>query len=65
MEKQCLETEHGIFENNEITGQTAEEVYQEWLEDKPVMQVPTTEDRLQMAEETLLFLMDMNLMGGM
>lgn len=25
-----IETEHGIFTNNEETGQTAEEVYQEW-----------------------------------
>ena len=26
-----IETEHGIFTENKITGQTAEEVYQEWL----------------------------------
>lgn len=29
-----LQTEHGIFTNNEITGQTAQEVYQEWLVNK-------------------------------
>lgn len=26
-----LQTEHGIFTNNEVTGQTAQEVYEEWL----------------------------------
>ena len=32
-----LQTEHGIFTNNEFTGQTAQEVYNEWLvnKDKP------------------------------
>lgn len=29
---QKIQTEHGIFTNNEITGQTAEEVYAEYLE---------------------------------
>lgn len=29
-----LETEHGIFTANHITGQTAKEVYQEWLVNK-------------------------------
>lgn len=29
-----IKTEHGIFTNNPVTGQTAEEVYQEWLENK-------------------------------
>lgn len=29
-----LETEHGIFTSNEETGQTADEVYQQWLENK-------------------------------
>ena len=29
---QRIETEHGFFTNNEVTGQTAQEVYQEWLE---------------------------------
>lgn len=31
---EILETENGIFTNNETTGQTAKEVYQEWLENK-------------------------------
>lgn len=32
-----LQTEHGTFMNNEKTGQTAEQVYTEWLvnKDKP------------------------------
>lgn len=32
-----LQTEHGIFTNSEKTGQTAQEVYDEWLlnKDKP------------------------------
>jgi len=40
-----IETQHGIFESNELTGQTAQEVYQEWLEnkDKPLK---TQEDYL-------------------
>ena len=29
-----IETEHGIFTANHITGETAEEVYQEWLKNK-------------------------------
>ena len=36
-----LETVHGIFTNNEETGQTAEEVYQEWLENKDKPLKPT------------------------
>lgn len=31
---ESINTEHGIFTKNEITEQTAEEVYQEWLENK-------------------------------
>lgn len=31
---QAIQTEHGIFTNNEITGQTAQEVYAEWLVSK-------------------------------
>lgn len=35
-----LETEYGIFTNNEVTGQSAQEVYDEWLlnKDKPPQQ---------------------------
>ena len=29
-----INTEHGIFKNNEVIGETAEEVYQKWLENK-------------------------------
>lgn len=31
---ETLETEHGIFTNNSETGQTAAEVYDEWLKNK-------------------------------
>ena len=41
-ELQVIETEHGKFTNNELTGQTAEEVYQEWLESKNKPQEPPT-----------------------
>ena len=30
---EVLETEYGIFTNNEVEGQTAQEVYQDWLND--------------------------------
>lgn len=50
-----LETEHGIFTNNEITGQTAEEVYQEWLEnrDKPIEPQPSETEILKQEKEIL------------
>lgn len=44
MEK--LKTEHGIFTDNEETGQTAEEVYQEWLDSKhetPIIEITLQE----------------------
>lgn len=41
-----LQTEHGVFTNNESTGQTAEEVYQEWLENKDKPPNPTQEEEL-------------------
>lgn len=37
---EMLETEYGIFTNNIATGQTAEEVYQEWLADKANPKAP-------------------------
>jgi uncharacterized protein YprB with RNaseH-like and TPR domain len=43
MEK--LETEFGIFTNNEVTGQTAQEVYQEWLANKDKLKEPSLEER--------------------
>lgn len=58
---QKIETEHGIFTENTTTGQTAEEVYAEWLVNKDKPPQPTAEERLKMAEETILFL----LTGGM
>ena len=56
-----LQTEHGIFTNNEETGQTAQEVYEEWLANKDKPLEPTLEERIQMAEDTILYL----LIGGM
>lgn len=55
MEK--INTEHGIFTSNFVTGQTAEEVYQEWLNSKDKPPLPSIEERLQMAENTILFLL--------
>lgn len=43
-----LKTEHGVFTNNEFTGQTAEEVYEEWLNGKvaPIENI-TIEEQLE------------------
>jgi hypothetical protein len=46
-------TEHGIFTSNEITGQTAEEVYQEWLENKDKPPKPTEMEIQQQIINTL------------
>lgn len=53
------------FAENEVEILTEEE-YQARveLEPKPIAQ-PTMEERLEVTEETLLMLMDINLMGGM
>lgn len=40
---QKIETEYGVFTNNENTGQTAEEVYQEWLEIKDKHEIQPSE----------------------
>jgi len=47
-----LNTEHGIFTNNELTGKTAQEVYQGWLEerDNPKPTPPTIEYRVTNTE---------------
>lgn len=44
-----IETEHGIFTENTTTGQTAQEVYQEWLDSKQIDICPpkTTEQKLE------------------
>lgn len=36
-----IQTEHGRFTSNEVTGQTADEVYREWLENKDKPQKPS------------------------
>ena len=54
-----LTTEHGIFTNNEITGQTAEEVYQEWIlnKDKPPQPSEIEQLKKQQADLVLELLM--------
>jgi hypothetical protein len=58
-------TEYGTFTNNEISGQTAQEVYNEWLlnRDKPI---PKTEneiisERITGVENAFIMFMDMGL----
>lgn len=43
-----INTEHGIFTGNAVTGQTAEEVYQEWLENKDNPQKKLSENEMIM-----------------
>jgi len=45
MEK--INTEYGTFTNNETTGQTAQEVYDEWLANKDKPPEPTEIELLQ------------------
>lgn len=44
-----IETEHGVFTSNEVTGQTAEQVYQEWLNREQIDICPpkTIEQQIQ------------------
>jgi len=42
-----LQTEHGVFTNNEVTGQTAQEVYEEWLQNKDKPPQPTETEILR------------------
>lgn len=59
--RQIIETEHGIFNNNEVTGQTAEEVYQEWLENKDKPPQPNEKERIEALEQAMLEM----IIGGM
>lgn len=43
-----LQTGHGIFTGNEVTGQTAEEVYAQWLIDKDKPQPISEIDQLRL-----------------
>lgn len=68
---QIIETEYGLFTNNETTGKTAEEVYQEWLEskDKPVEPQPTEIELLRIEQakanaEMIELMMSMFYGGG-
>ena len=66
MEIQMLETEHGIFTSNEVTGETAEEVYAKYLanKDKQTDTCPTETDAEKIArlEHTVQELSDMLIM---
>lgn len=42
-----IETLHGIFTSNEFTGQTAQEVYDEWIENKDKPPEPTENEVLR------------------
>lgn len=44
---QKIETEHGVFTENTETGQTAEQVYAEWLENRDKPPQPTQEELLK------------------
>lgn len=48
MQYEQIETEHGIFTNNPVTGETAQQVYDRWLEskDKPCVSPQTQEQKL-------------------
>ena len=50
---EVLYTEHGVFTENKVTGQTAEEVYQKWLEGRN-KKVITNEERIEALEKALL-----------
>ena len=45
-----IETTYGIFTNNEVTGQTAQEVYDEWLINKDKPQPISDKERIDEIE---------------
>jgi hypothetical protein len=49
-----VQTKHGIFTSNEFTGQTAQEVYEDWLAQKDRPTEPTTEERIEALELAML-----------
>lgn len=53
-----IETEHGIFTDNDVTGQAAQEVYEEWLanRDKKPVKLPTEQERIEMLEQVIIYL---------
>ena len=59
-----LQTEHGVFTNNEKTGQTAQEVYDEWLVNKDKPPEPTKTEKLQQRIAELESVIDTMLTGG-
>lgn len=59
-----LQTEHGIFTNNEVTGQTAEEVYQNWLSNKDKPPQPTDIEILNKKIVDLETVIDTMFTGG-
>lgn len=54
---ETIETEYGTFTNNEVTGETAQEVLDNWLTNKNKPQSPTNEERLNAIENALTILM--------
>ena len=63
-----LQTEYGIFTNNELTGQTAQQVYDEWLanRDKPPQPTEIEKLRIEQAQSNAEMIDLMMLMlGGM
>lgn len=64
---QKIETEHGIFTENTTTGQTAEQVYADWLVNKDKPPQPTEIEILKMeqakANAEMINLM-MSMLGG-
>lgn len=63
-----LETEHGIFTENEELGKTAEECYQQWLidKDKPSTIEPQITETEQLKQEliTVQEALDFLIMNG-
>lgn len=47
---ETLQTEHGVFTNNEATSQSAQQVYDEWLINKNNPPVPPPSDKNRIAE---------------
>jgi len=57
-----FQTEHGIFTNNKITGQTAQQVYGEWLLNKDK---PTPKSELEIIRDTQSQIVLSLVMGGL
>lgn len=56
-----INTEHGIFTENEKLGLTAKEVYQTWLENRNKPPQPSQKERIEALEQAMLEIV----LGGM